>query len=485
MTPITKSIFLNARICMTRGWLMRAGVDSSPPSEGELFRMEQGQEIGRLARELHPHGVFIKPGTTADAVRRTQNALNDPSVTVLFEAAFSDDDYVARADILKRSKRGWDVFEVKMNLEDTDGLSDLIDDLAYTIMVMRRCSVTVTRAALMLLSRQLRKGMTAADTFVVIDQTKEVEQRLKDYAPLWGPVRAGTSSPKPPIGKLIADCRDCEFFCTHCLGKRVQNSVFNLPNLHKNKVAQLGAAGVVAIESLPRGFQLTDLQQRVVNCIRTRKAFVGPSFCKELSRVEWPAHYLDFESVMTALPLYDDIGPFEQIVTQYSIHHCSVAGKATGHSEYLADPSRDCQRELAENLLRDVGNKGSVIVYSNFEAVRIDALADRFPDLASRLGRLKKRLFDLLPIIRNGFYHHDLGGSFSIKALLPAVIPEMSYDGLEIGDGGTAIARFARMVMSQFSVRQAQQVRVDLLQYCKQDTLAMVRLHEALLGRPA
>jgi len=481
MKPITKRIFLDSAVCMTRGWLTRAGVSSAAPTVGDQFRMEQGQAVGQLARELFPEGHLIKPGDMNEAVRQTEAALSNPKVTVLFEAAFRDGDYVVRADILKRCSRGWDVFEVKMSLEGTDSLPELIDDLTYTVMVMRHCGIAVGRCCLMLMSRQFRKGMSSLHTFVEVDQTKEVRQRCKEFASLWGRIHTETSSPEPPIRKLIADCRDCEFFGTHCLGKGVKNPVFCLPNLHRNRIAQLSAASVVSIDAIPKGFPLTDSQKRVVHCIRTRKPYVSSSFRKDLCSVVWPAHYLDFESVMTAIPLYDDIAPFEQITTQYSIHHCSAPGKIIGHSEYLADPSRDCQRELAAQLLADLGDRGSIIVYSHFEAVRIAALAARFPYLAQRLVLLTRRVFDLLPIVRKGLYHHALKSSFSIKALLPAVIPEMSYDELDIADGDTAVARFAWLAMGCCNAKQAQKVRDDLLAYCKRDTLAMVELHHALL----
>lgn len=196
--------------------------------------------------------------------------------------------------------------------------------------------------------------------------------------------------------------------------------------------------------------------------------------------LSWPAFYLDFETVTTALPLYAENSPYEQIVTQYSIHQCSQPGKVTRHLEYLADASRDCRRELAEQLISDLDIQGSIIVYSSFEKTRIRGLASSFPDLADALSALEKRLFDIMSVVKKNFYHPEFCGSYSIKKVLPVMVPELSYDGLSIGDGDTAITRFARMARGQRSGTEGAQIRADMLAYCKMDTFAMVRLHERL-----
>lgn len=481
MRQISKQVFLAARSCMTLGWHTRAETVSASPSQGELFRAEQGRQIGELARQLSPDGLLISDGGINEAAASTQAAMADTDVDVLFEAAFIAGSYVARADILKRDGSSWEVHEVKMSLADTEDLAELVDDLAYTVAVIRRSGVVVSRACLLLVSRACRKGSPAHDIFVEVDQTAEVESRVQEFDELWPTVEAATEADAPPLGRLTCACRGCEFFDSHCLGKGVEDHIFHLPNLHSSKIAKLGNAGVISISAIPADFALTDGQERAVACIKSKQSYIGSSFKSALSKVERPINYLDFESVATALPLYDGVAPYEPIVTQYSVHRCSEPGHIVAHAEYLADAERDCQRELAERLLVDVGETGSVIVYSPFESVRITALADRFADLADPLLRLKARLVDLLPIVRAGFYHHELRGSFSIKRLLPAVVPAMSYEGLAICDGDAAVAQFARMALAQYDPLRVQQVRYDLLAYCAQDTAAMVALHAALL----
>jgi len=479
--PITKDLFLNARTCPTLGWFIRNQPTETPPTEGELFRMQQGQEIGRLARSLFPDGRFIPSGTNAAAANATQAVIVDPKLTVAFEATFIVGSFVAKPDILLRDGDGWRVIEVKSSLADTDQLSELIDDLTYTVMVLRRAGLKVIAAELMLICRDYRKGQATSLLFQRLDQTDAVSQRLPEFDALWDSIDTSTigMQPKP---KLVSACRSCPHFESDCLGKGVEHSVFCLPRLHKNRLAALAVDGIVSVADLPEGFPLTPIQQRIVDCIGCGKPWVSPALGTAFQQLEWPVRYLDFESVMTALPLYDDMPPFFQVTTQYSLHRRQRPDAELEHVEYLADPMRDCQEELAERLIEDCGLSGSIVVYSGFEKTRIKGLAARFPRLSAKLLKLTERLFDLLRVIQDGYYNVGFGGSYSIKVVLPVLVPELRYDSLAIADGDAAVARFARAAMGKCSAKELEELRTDLLVYCQQDTLAMVRLHEALMA---
>ncbi|QNN21555.1 DUF2779 domain-containing protein [Planctomycetales bacterium ZRK34] len=201
-----------------------------------------------------------------------------------------------------------------------------------------------------------------------------------------------------------------------------------------------------------------------------------PSLADELAAIRWPAYYLDFETFKTAVPLFPYVAPHEAILTQYSIHICSAPSQVNDHREYLADTSKDCRRELAERLIADLGDEGSIVTYSPYEKTMINKLAELFPDLAEPLGRCVERLYDLKNVLSEGYYHPDFHGSYSIKGVLPVLVPDMTYEGMDIGDGDTASAIFAKMAMGRNSKAEMKKVREQLLTYCGQDTLAMVRL---------
>ncbi|HVS10280.1 MAG TPA: DUF2779 domain-containing protein [Planctomycetota bacterium] len=478
MRGVTKRIFLNALECKTLGWFLRSTDDSGPLSLADRFRMEQGSQIGTLSRTLYPDGIHVAPGT--GAAERTARLMADPKTQVLFEATFVVGESTARADVLDRTESGWKVVEVKSSLEDTDRMDELVADLTYTVVAARRAGATVSAASLLLLSREYRKSMPISKLFTEVDQTEAVEEFTPPLEAVWEDIERATGAPEKPAPALIKACKECSFFATACHGAGVVHPVFEIPRLHEKKLADLSSLGILEIEELPDGFALTPAQARVVDAVRTNRAFIG-ALRRQLDAVTWPASYLDFESTQTAIPLYSELAPFEQIPTQYSIHRCSGPGRVDAHADYLADPARDCRRELAEQLIRDLRTAGSVIVYSSFEKTRIRALARKFPDLAPQLEAIQARLFDLLSVVQKEYYHPAFRGSASIKNVLPVLVPELSYDGMEIGDGDAASAVFALIAMGKHGEEESGRLLELLRAYCRQDTLAMVKLHAALL----
>jgi Domain of unknown function(DUF2779) len=127
-----------------------------------------------------------------------------------------------------------------------------------------------------------------------------------------------------------------------------------------------------------------------------------------------------------------------------------------------------------------LGDTGSIVVYSGFEKTRIKALQKTAPEFGELLEKILGRLSDLLPIIEEHVYYPDFRGRSSIKKILPVLVPDLSYDDLDVRDGETAITRFARMAKGEITGQDAEATRNQLLDYCKRDTLAMVRLHDAL-----
>jgi hypothetical protein len=409
------------------------------------------------------------------ALEETKAALAGASVPVIFEGPFVVDSFAARADVLERISSGWHLVEVKSAANNKD---EFIDDMAYTTMVVDHCGLDIGRVSLLLVSRDYRLGMPDNDLFVEIDHTGEVLQKVEELKPLWHDIEEITRATVMPEPRLIYECRQCEFF-SECIGKDITNHVFTLPRLNKTKFGELTALGINRIEDIPEGFSLTEYQARVVDCVQSNEAFIDDGLKSELAAVIWPAYYLDFETVMTAIPLYPDTAPYTQIPTQYSIHRCLEVGIVDGHFEYLADPARDCREELARNLIRDLGEEGSVIAYSSFEKAIINTLARLLPDLADRLLSLTDRIVDLEAIIKRNYYHQGFCGRTSIKLVQPVLVPEMSYKDLGIAEGDSASAAFAYMALGQDPDPEG--TKRNLLEYCKLDTLTMVRLHQRLI----
>ena len=478
---IDKATWLSAEQCLAQAWFaMRE--ESTAPSEADLFLMGQGQEVGRLAHELYPSGVLVLPRQGRSAEEVTQTLLADASIDTLFEAAFRADSFVAKADILRRLDLGWRVLEVKSSFPDTVGIEGLIDDLAYTVMVLRKAGLPVAKASLALLSREYRHGEAADRLFEIVDVTEEVDSRVSEYAESAESVACVLLADATPEAELVSACRGCTFFAYRCLGAGLAHTVLELPGLHHKKLKRLSAAGIIDISRVPKSIELNERQIRAKDSALSGRMVVAPVLADALRAIEWPCRYLDFETVTTLLPLYEGHGCHQQILTQFSIH-CRVSPEAEpSHVGYLADAKKNCERAVAEALIEHLGSGGSILVYSAFEATRIRALSEAFPYLSYGLKSSLNRIVDLLPLVRDHVYHPDFRGSFSIKHVLPALVSDLSYSELEVADGYTAVARFARMARGELRGEELGRTRQYLLDYCERDTLAMVCLHKTLSG---
>jgi CRISPR/Cas system-associated exonuclease Cas4 (RecB family) len=477
---ITKADWLTALACQSMAWRSMRSAPSAP-DEADRFRMQQGQEIGALARKLYPDGVFVPSIPGQDAHKTAREFIACSPKNSFFEVTAFSPPFVAKADILCRHNGGWHVVEVKSGFSgEPEELGGLIADLAYTVMVFKRAGYSIGRASLMLLSRNYCFGDSPERLFEVVDTTAEVTAQVEKFETFAGQLAAVVFHDEPPTPALNPACRNCAFFVDECLGKGHEHTVLEIPSLSAKKLKRLSADNIVDLAGLPEDMELNDRQRRARDSAMTGQMIVHPALELALSMIAWPCHYLDFETVATTLPLYPGQGCHQQVLTQYSIHHCEHIHAEPSHDEYLADPFQDCQRELAEMLIVSLGSQGTILVYSSFEKTRIKALKAAYPDLASALEAILDRLVDLLSYVSDFVYHPEFRGSFSIKTVLPVLVPDLSYDGLAIRNGALAITRFARMARREITGPEIENTRQELMEYCKLDTLAMVRLHQEL-----
>lgn len=363
MHLITKNIFINTVFCNTLGWRLRNEKIRTEFSLGQLFRMEQGKEIHKLARSLYPKGIFINELSSTAANERTCDFLKDPKTQVIFEATFLSGSFVAKADILIRNAKSWELIEVKSSVVATE---EFIDDMAYTTLVAQATGFHPSTISLVLIDKKYRLCMPPEQLFLKADMTEQVLVKVEEFKTIFNFIDSVSSTPDEPEPQLTYNCKQCEEF-GKCLGKEIETHIFQIPRIQQKAVEKLIASGITSIHEIPDSFSLTDNQKRVVDCVKCGKMQIDPDLHKKLAKISWPAFYLDFETIMTAIPLWLDIAPYEQIPIQYSIHICESSGKIIRHIDYLADSHQDCRRELANRLIEDLKREGSIITYSSFE----------------------------------------------------------------------------------------------------------------------
>jgi hypothetical protein len=241
---------------------------------------------------------------------------------------------------------------------------------------------------------------------------------------------------------------------------------------------ELNAWGVQTIDEIPAGYPLQRIQRRVKDDVE----WIVPGLQAALDTIQYPVHHLDFETLGSAIPAYPNTHPYQTIPFQWS-NHIEAADGALRHEAYLCPDARDPREELAVALLTSVGQAGSICTYSGYERAVLTGLAEALPHLRRDLVRLCDRLWDLLPIIKAHYYHPEFAGSYSIKAILPAMAPHLAYADLEIQEGTLASMEFSRMVFGDLDLAEQARIRSALLNYCERDTLAMVEVRKALQAK--
>jgi hypothetical protein len=289
-------------------------------------------------------------------------------------------------------------------------------------------------------------------------------------------------APKIDIGPHCAKPYPCDFE-KHCWQHIPENSIFDLAGNGVNKWA-LYKEDTVKMEDIPLD-KLKGLQLQQVKTYLDKKPVVDRIGLKAFLKEIWyPLYYLDFETFLAAVPPYDGLKPYQQIPFQYSLHIQKRKGGKLYHKEFLANPNCDPRKKILDSLLDDIPNDACVLVYYQpFEKGRLKELAQQFPRKAKQINAIISNVRDLLVSFKGrALYSWKQQGSHSIKKVLPAFVEGMSYEGLEVGDGGEAIEAYQKMCVVADDPKELGKIRKALLEYCCQDTLAMVRLLEVVRG---
>ena len=281
---------------------------------------------------------------------------------------------------------------------------------------------------------------------------------------------------EPPSIEPDQHCQspyECPFW-EHCTKDKPARWIYHLPG-SKQVVTRLGQQGISTIDDIPAGTTLSLTQRRVKENVEWISAKLG----HELQSVQYPVHHVDFETVMLAVPRFPSTRPYQSIPVQWSNHIEQESGELV-HQEFLHTDSTEPRKRWVEALIESVGEHGSICVYSPYERAVMEQLAEAFPEYRSALKPIIKRLWDLFPIIRSHYYHPAFCGSYSIKSILPAIVPSMGYGDLTIREGGQAASEYYRMVFVETDWIEQASIREALLRYCALDTLAMVEVRKAL-----
>ena len=485
---LSKSKFLSGLQCHKRLFLEIFQPElATPPDAGTQAILDMGTDVGELARRRFAGGRLVTAGhrQTDAALAQTAELMADRSVPAVFEAAILSDGVLIRADILERvtstdsGPTAWRLIEVKSSTRVKDVH---LDDLALQRHVLVSAGFTISGSYLMRINTgYVYPGgdIDLEQLFAIDDVSLLIAERQATVPGRLASMKSMLMAPSVPAIEPDDHCLtpyECPFWA-HCTKDKPARWVFYLPG-PKKLASALSAQGIVTIDDIPVRTGLSFVQRKVKDNVE----WVSDRLATELKTVQFPLHHLDFETFNPAVPRYAGTRPYQVIPIQWSNHIEQDQGDLV-HHEFLHGDGSDPRLPLAEALLESLGDRGSICVYSSYEKSVIEQLAEALPGFRQALRGLVKRIWDLHPIVKEHYYHPEFGGSYSLKEVLPALVPSLRYADLAIRDGGQAAAEYYRMIFVETDWIEQGKIREALLAYCKRDTLAMVELRKVLLKK--
>jgi predicted RecB family nuclease len=485
---LSKSRFLAGLQCDKRLFLdIHHPELASKPDAATQAILAMGSEVGEQARKRFPGGILVEAGyrQAREALARTAALLADPNVPAIFEGAFQFDHVLVRVDILARvgtREDGiveWRLIEVKSSTRVKDVH---LEDLAIQSYVVRGTGISLAGTGVLHVNTQYVYAGGDIDLeqlFTLRDLTDEVNARGVVVPQRLSGMQTMLMHASPPDRKPGRHCHtpyECPYW-SHCTKDKGARWIFYLPGSGKTATL-LADKGIDLIDDIPAGVNLSLVQQRVKDNVE----WIGDDLALALSEPRYPVHHLDFETFMPAIPKFSGTRPYQVLPTQWSNHIEHDDGTVT-HSEFLCRHARDPREEFVVTLLESLGQQGSICVYSSYERAILERLADSFPSLSLELKAVIGRLWDLYHVVKEHYYHPAFEGSYSIKSVLPAVVPSLGYHDLAVQEGGSAAYEYYRMVFEETDWVEKERIAESLSHYCARDTQAMLELRRALKAK--
>lgn len=508
MKRLSKSRYTLFSQCPKALWLRIYKPETAEVDDVRQARFEKGNEIGDMAMEYFGNfkevTTYNEDGSlNLNKMKELTRQYMDEGVENICEASFIGEGGYCAVDILHKEKGGWAIYEVKstsfpMFNEKPAKLEKYAPDIAYQKWLMTLCGINVTGTYLVCLnSDYVREGeLDLQQLFITKDMSELVESELLKVPARVSQAQKVINCEEEPEQDLWENCNKpyhCAFW-NYCAEKHQlpKPSVFDVyGGSFKSKVEDrfFMTKKLALYKAGKRSF--SDIKNEPLGHIQRLQVegreYIDTKAIREfLDTLSYPLYFLDFETMQAPIPQYDGAKPYQQITFQYSLHIKRSADAPYEHTAFLGkSDGSDPRRKLAEQLCEEIPMGVCTLAYnSTFEITRIKELANLYPDLSTHLLDIADHIKDLLDPFQAGYYYLPaMGGSFSIKKVLPALFPndkELDYHNLDeqVQNGGDAMTIFPKMRF--MSPEEEQSARQALLEYCKLDTWAMVKVWEKL-----
>ncbi len=487
---LTKSDFIKYLQCYKYLWLYKNRKDLIPADYADRFAQifGEGYKVEDYAYKLFPDGADAYDEDFKTAISKTQDLINK-KIQVIFQPTISGRELFSRADIIKFDTKNkcWDIYEIK----GSTSVKDIYEaDLAFQKVCLETNGLKLGKLFIIHVNKEfVKKGEIKPEKFLtIVEITQEVNDLVKETRTQIKEALMVLQKTKEPQIRILKQCYDPYECCftNYCWKDVPTNSIYNLAGrLSEQKLEQLLDEGIMAIKDIPEGFLKSHraiLQHQAIkhNTVHIEKDKIA----QELAHLKYPLYFLDYETYGfgAAVPLFDGYHPYENMPFQYSLHVLPKSKAKLEHYKFLSAKFADPAPDLAESLRKIIKSKGSVLAWNaGFEMGCNDQMGQRYPKYKKFFASVNLRMFDLMQIFRQGYYvHKDFAGSASLKKVLPVLAPKLSYEKLNIHEGGTASESWRKMIDPATDKTESKRIYNDLLKYCELDTLAMVEILKVL-----
>lgn len=488
MKIISKSNYTLFKNCPKSLWLSFYKSDvAAPLTMDVLKRIEDGKEVGDLAKKYFANTIDVKsllPDGSLDISKMlelTKKYLKQKGVTIA-EASFKVNNLFCSIDLLRVTSEGYEIYEVKST---TEAKVEHKVDAAFQKYVLQQYGLNVINTYILHLNKDyIRKGDLELDQLFTMNHLDEDTSFIEAMHNMKSDLKAIDKlllTKAEPAETLLTRCKNCDFK-DYCQKDIPVPSVLDVYRLSGYKYLN---KGIVTFEDLlESNVALRKRQSIQVHAYLDNKEVIidKKGLASFLKKIKYPVYHLDFESYQVPIPPCNLMKPYDQIPTQYSLH-IEYEDGSLEHKAFLGN-SLDPRREIAESLCANIPRNACVTAYyKGFECGRLNELATLFPDLEEHLLNISKNVIDLLEPFESGYYYHkNMGKSNSIKAVLPALYPddsELDYSALPVVHNGSE-AMVMYPIMLGAKKEEKERIRNGLLEYCRLDTLAMVKLLQKL-----
>ena len=485
---LTKSDFIKYIQCPKSLWLQKHRKDLIPEEINENLQkiFDEGYHVESYAYNLFPGGVNAQVEGFTESISKTKELMTKKT-PIIFQPTISGKDLFCRSDIIKlnKDKNSWDIYEVKSATE----VKDInIYDLSFQKICFESVGYKIGKIHLVFINNQyVRQGEIEAEKLLQIEditeQVEYLESKTKLKIRIALEIIKRSDEPNTRILKQCGNPYDC-IFLDYCWKDIPDNSIYDIAGgLTDAKLSMLLDEGILEIKDIPEGIVTKKAGLRHLNAVKHEAVHIELENIKgELKQLQYPLYFLDYETYAPGVPLFDGYRPYQRMIFQYSLHIQEKIGGELKSYAYLAKDWKDPSFDLANDLKKRIGKKGSLISWNmGFEKGCNSEMGERYPEFMSFFKDINSRMFDLMQVFKKGYYvHRDFHGSASLKEVLPVLVSELSYAELAIHEGGTASNKWRDMIDLETSKKEKEEIYNNLLRYCELDTLAMVKILDFL-----